>query len=40
MNCYYTKNKEDWGEAVDAALCFGWIDSTKKSIDDEKSKNV
>ena len=25
-----------WSEAVDQALCFGWIDSTKKSIDHEK----
>lgn len=25
-----------WSEAVDEALCFGWIDSTKKSIDNEK----
>src|SRR5690606_5957901 len=25
-----------WSEAVDEALCFGWIDSTKKSIDAEK----
>ena len=25
-----------WGEAVDEALCFGWIDSTKKTIDDEQ----
>jgi len=25
-----------WSEAVDEALCFGWIDSTKKSIDDKK----
>lgn len=25
-----------WSEAVDQALCYGWIDSTKKSIDDEK----
>ena len=25
-----------WSEAVDEALCFGWIDSTKKSIDKEK----
>jgi uncharacterized protein YdeI (YjbR/CyaY-like superfamily) len=24
-----------WGEAVDEALCFGWIDSTKRSVDDE-----
>ncbi|MGY4384988.1 uncharacterized protein YdeI (YjbR/CyaY-like superfamily) [Pedobacter sp. UYP24] len=23
-----------WSEAVDEALCFGWIDSTKKTIDD------
>lgn len=26
----------NWSEAVDEALCFGWIDSTMKSIDDEK----
>ncbi len=25
-----------WSEAVDEALCFGWIDSIKKSIDNEK----
>ncbi|WP_310589106.1 YdeI/OmpD-associated family protein [Runella aurantiaca] len=25
-----------WSEAVDQALCFGWIDSTSKPIDDEK----
>ena len=25
-----------WSEAVDEALCFGWIDSTAKPIDDEK----
>lgn len=24
-----------WSEAVDEALCFGWIDSTKKTIDKE-----
>jgi uncharacterized protein YdeI (YjbR/CyaY-like superfamily) len=24
-----------WSEAVDEALCFGWIDSTRKSIDAE-----
>jgi uncharacterized protein YdeI (YjbR/CyaY-like superfamily) len=24
-----------WSEAVDDALCFGWIDSTKKTIDKE-----
>jgi len=27
-----------WSEAVDEALCFGWIDSTKRTIDDEKYK--
>jgi uncharacterized protein YdeI (YjbR/CyaY-like superfamily) len=26
-----------WSEAVDEALCFGWIDGTKKSIDEERS---
>lgn len=24
-----------WSEAVDEALCFGWIDSTKKTIDEK-----
>ncbi|MGX5690705.1 YdeI/OmpD-associated family protein [Arcticibacter tournemirensis] len=24
-----------WSEAVDQALCFGWIDSTRKSLDDD-----
>lgn len=27
-----------WSEAVDEALCFGWIDSTKRTIDGEKFK--
>lgn len=27
-----------WSQAVDEALCFGWIDSTKKSIDDKSYK--
>ncbi|WP_276166062.1 YdeI/OmpD-associated family protein [Zobellia alginiliquefaciens] len=27
-----------WSEAVDHALCFGWIDSVKKTIDSEKYK--
>lgn len=27
-----------WSEAVDQALCFGWIDSTRKAIDHEKFK--
>lgn len=26
-----------WSEAVDEALCFGWIDSTKKTLDGERS---
>ena len=25
-----------WSESVDEALCFGWIDSTKKTVDAEK----
>ncbi len=25
-----------WGEAVDEALCFGWIDSLKKTLDEER----
>lgn len=24
-----------WSDAVDEALCFGWIDSTKRSVDEE-----
>ncbi len=27
-----------WSESVDQALCFGWIDSTKKTIDKERFK--
>ena len=27
-----------WSESVDQALCFGWIDSTKRTIDSEKYK--
>ena len=26
-----------WSEAVDEALCFGWIDSVKKTLDAERS---
>lgn len=26
-----------WSESVDAALCFGWIDSKKVSVDSERS---
>lgn len=33
-----TKHNLGWSEAVDGALCFGWIDSTKRSIDEEKYK--
>lgn len=32
------KTNISWSEAVDEALCFGWIDSVKKPIDDEKYK--
>ncbi len=38
----YKKKSPDhnlsWSESVDEALCFGWIDSTKKAIDTEKYK--
>ncbi len=27
-----------WSDAVDQALCFGWIDSTKRSIDNKSYK--
>jgi uncharacterized protein YdeI (YjbR/CyaY-like superfamily) len=37
---YYKKSsgkpRISYNDAVDEALCFGWIDSTVKSIDDEK----
>ena len=37
---HYKKNSGKptltWSEAVDEALCFGWIDSIRKSIDEEK----
>lgn len=37
---YYKKQANrstlTWSEAVDEALCFGWIDSTAKTIDEEK----
>lgn len=29
-----------WEEAVQEALCFGWIDSTVKKIDDEKRRQL
>jgi uncharacterized protein YdeI (YjbR/CyaY-like superfamily) len=28
----------DWSDSVDEALCFGWIDSVKKTIDKERYK--
>lgn len=38
---YYTKKSNipsiSWREAVDEALCFGWIDSTRKKVDDFSS---
>ncbi len=37
--CYKKKSNTptiSWSHAVDEALCFGWIDSVRKSIDDEK----
>lgn len=27
-----------WSEAVDQALCFGWIDSVRQSVDDDRSR--
>ncbi|MBG6233879.1 uncharacterized protein YdeI (YjbR/CyaY-like superfamily) [Pedobacter sp. CAN_A7] len=37
---YYKKNSNkstiNWSQAVDEALCFGWIDSTAKPLDKEK----
>ncbi len=37
---YYKKKAAkptlDWSEAVDEALCFGWIDSKRKPVDEEK----
>jgi uncharacterized protein YdeI (YjbR/CyaY-like superfamily) len=39
---YYKKESKKptitWSDAVDEALCFGWIDSQKKSIDEETFK--
>lgn len=31
-----TKFNLSWSDAVDEALCFGWIDSTRRPIDEEK----
>lgn len=30
------KPSMSWSEAVDEALCFGWIDSTRKTVNDEQ----
>lgn len=39
---YFKKNSGQasltWSESVDVALCFGWIDGIRKSIDDERYK--
>lgn len=32
-----TNTSISWSDAVDEALCFGWIDSVKKSLDTEAS---
>ena len=41
LHCYRKssgKPSVDWSESVDEALCFGWIDSTRRSIDDQSYK--
>ena len=30
------KHNLSWSQAVDEAICFGWIDSVKKTLDDER----
>lgn len=40
---YYRKNtginsKFTWSKSVDVALCFGWIDGIRKSIDEQRYK--
>ena len=39
---FYKKKSPDynlsWSESVDEAICFGWIDSVKKSIDKDRYK--
>ncbi len=41
---YYKKKSGittlNWSEAVDEAICFGWIDSTAKPIDDKTYKQL
>ena len=29
-----------WSEAVDEAICFGWIDSTRRPVDEDKFKQL
>lgn len=41
--CFFIKKKTGkpsltWSESVDEALCFGWIDSVKKTIDQDRYK--
>jgi len=40
MICFNKKSGKlgiSWSEAVDQALCFGWIDSIKRSVDEHSS---
>jgi len=41
---FYKVNNENesmrWEEAVQVAICYGWIDSTVKKIDEERRKQV
>ena len=39
LTCYKAKSgipTISWSDAVDEALCFGWIDSTRKSVSDDE----
>lgn len=41
--CYKQKAKVptvSWSDTVDEALCFGWIDSTRVSIDEERFRQL
>ncbi len=33
-----SKSNLNWSESVDEALCFGWIDSVKKTVDTDRYK--
>lgn len=41
---FYKKSSKEpsitWSEAVDEAICFGWIDSLKKTIDERSYRQV